>query len=85
MSGPKSYSLPPRYSAGVFDGKLHTIFDLQARMQSLRDELAQELVATFSIIPTNTFGQKEYDCLSRPGWLDLILGILILQTAHQKT
>ena len=87
MSGPKSYSLPPSYSAGVFDGRLHTIFVLQAKIQSLRDELAQsslvdkernihldcidflrenrrplqELVATFSIIPSGTFGQQVYD------------------------
>lgn len=91
MSGPKSYSLPPSYSAGVFDGKLHKIFDLQARIQLFKDELAQsslvdqekniqfdcadffrknreqlkDLVAAFSIIPSGTFGQEEYDSLNR--------------------
>lgn len=41
MSGPKSYSPPPRYSVNVFDGKLNEIFGLQSRINSLIEELTK--------------------------------------------
>lgn len=41
MSGPKSYSPPPRYSIAVFNGKLNEIFQLQCRISSLTAELSK--------------------------------------------
>lgn len=40
MSGPKSYSPPPSYSLNVFNGKLNEIFQLQSKIKSLIEELA---------------------------------------------
>jgi hypothetical protein len=40
MSGPKCYSIPPRYSADVFDGKLNEIFCLQSKIKSRINELS---------------------------------------------
>jgi len=39
MSGPKSYSPPPRYSIQVFDGKLNRVFQLQSRLKMLCSEI----------------------------------------------
>jgi len=39
MSGPKDYSLPPRYSMQVFDGKLNQVFQLQSRLKILCSEI----------------------------------------------
>jgi hypothetical protein len=39
MSGPKSYSPPPRYSISVFNGKLNQAFQLQTRLKKLLEEL----------------------------------------------
>lgn len=39
MSGPKSYSPPPRYSMQVFDGKLNQVFQLQSRLKILYTEI----------------------------------------------
>ena len=39
MSGPKDYSLPPRYSMQVFDGKLNQVFQLQSRLKMLCSEI----------------------------------------------
>lgn len=41
MSGPKSYSPPPRYSMQVFQGKLNEIFKLQCKLQQLLESLDQ--------------------------------------------
>ncbi len=40
MSGPKSYSPPPRYSMQVFDGKLNQVFTLQSRLKMLYTEIS---------------------------------------------
>lgn len=39
MSGPKSYTPPPRYSINVFSGKLNQLFLLQTRLKQLVAEL----------------------------------------------
>jgi len=39
MSSPKVVSPPPRYSARVFDGMLHQVFEGQSRIRSLLSEL----------------------------------------------
>ncbi len=40
MSGPKSYTPPPRYSMQVFDGRLNQVFLLQSRLKLFYSELA---------------------------------------------
>jgi hypothetical protein len=39
MSGPKDYSPPKRYSMSVFEGKLNTVFSLQAALRKQIDEM----------------------------------------------
>lgn len=39
MSGPKSYSPPPRYSMQIFDGKLNQVFHLQSHLKMQYSEI----------------------------------------------